>query len=452
MNKERKAGRRCAKTISWIMIVSTLAAIGGQFFVRTHKQPEYTYGKEALKGPGAGMPKTKDTSGNAPVNMPSGFNIPSWKDQPLLPPGNIPQIQMPKIKYTGPNQLHYYEQPEFVKDYFKNLTTNYPRNKYEQNCSYVAATMLLSYYDTYWNPNFIPDQYNNTDLTVLDSLSDKEFDSPGVKDIYEEVWNDCDPMDAPKDSSPDDYKKKYYDHYRDYINRMLEHKNESFVAYLYDKAIETGGLRPEVFPVPLAYLNVIQTIVNKYFSENPKLAGKVTMNYVNYRDLDGSTFEEKQERIVQLGAERLKKGQPIIFSGMLSSGFEHSSLAYDYDEHGRASFMVHLGWKDEATNYFKAYYRYRDIREFCYLDVSPELQTIPNNPRFQVNGTAYSCHDLSSFIHKEKAICYEDETYHAIQSSDRDLRYEKHDFVYISSDTKRCTICGKTISTPSWSN
>lgn len=234
---------------------------------------------------------------------------------------------------------------------------------------------------------------------------------------------------------------------------MLDHQDESFVAYLYEKAIELGSFNPEEYPIPLSFINNIRDVVNQYFSENPKLSGKVTMNYVHYQQLDGSSEDEKREKLEQMAAARLKKGQPIIFGGDTVSGGGHICIAYEYLENSRRRFfMVHMGFKNSGASRVDSYYRFKNFNDFAYLDISPELMTIPNNLRFKVNDTVYSCHDLSSFVRKEQAVPYEDEDFHAILSPDKDVRYEKHSFVNISSDTKRCTICGKTISKPSWSN
>ena len=37
--------------------------------------------------------------------------------------------------------------------------SQYPENEYG-SCSYVAISLLLSYYDAYWSDRFIPDQYD----------------------------------------------------------------------------------------------------------------------------------------------------------------------------------------------------------------------------------------------------------------------------------------------------
>ena len=342
-------------------------------------------------------------------------------------------------------------QPE---DYFSNLTTNYPTNNVG-NCGYVAAAMLLSYYDTYWNPNFIPDQYNNSNLTELDSLDDKTFDSPGVNDIHEDLWVNYQPMTAPDENSPEWYKKKYQENekaaYRDYLDRMLARQDESFVALLYQKAIEAGTLKPSVNPRTGTGIRSIQKIVNLYISQNEQLAGKVTLNFEEYSKMGDDLSEEEQRKIIRNKAiNRLKKGQPLIFGGDTHTGYGHICIAYAYDE-VNDQIIIHTGWPGRENNRHVSTSDFLRFNDFAYLDVFSSLRSVPDNKRFKVGNEAYSCHDLDSFVHKEIAVAYQDEDFHALQCSCGKTKYEKHDFVSIGSGTKKCSKCGKMVSKPEWS-
>lgn len=166
------------RVASWSVIISTLSVLVGQMAKHQHSITPVEH-KLCYAAP------MEEAAEGQPEFDISGFGIIPTK--PTFPTIPGPTITLPTYYYDGPNMVPYYEQPEFVKDYFSNLTTNYPTNNVG-NCGYVAAAMLLSYYDTYWNPNFIPDQYNNSNLTELDSLDDKTFDSPGVNDIHEDLW------------------------------------------------------------------------------------------------------------------------------------------------------------------------------------------------------------------------------------------------------------------------
>ncbi|MEE3426447.1 MAG: hypothetical protein VZR55_00955 [Candidatus Enteromonas sp.] len=432
----------------WGVIASSVAAVCGRFCPKTQNAAPADFAEDRLYGAQA---EVEAPAG--PIADPAGFGIPGigGPSIPIIPPIG-PTLTLPTYYYNGPNVVPYYEQPEFVKDYFRNLQTNFPTNNVG-NCGYVAAAMLLSYYDTYWNPNFIPDQYNNSNLAELDSLDDKTFDSPGVNDIHEDLWVNYQPMTAPDENSPEWYKKQYQENedaaYRDYINRMLARQDESLVALLYQKAIDIGYLKPEISPTLRTTIKSISDIANKYISDNPAIAGKVTMDYKIASSLPGITTGDQRDSLKKLAVKRIQAGQPIIFGGDLHSGNGHICIAYGYVKE-TDSIILHMGYKGSRYQVVSSDY-FTFFNDFAYFDISSELRTIPNNKRFKVGGQTYSCHDLDSFVHKEVAVSYEDEGFHAIQCSCGKLRYEKHTFVSLSSDTKKCTACGKIISKPEWS-
>lgn len=444
----KRINKNTAATLG--VIASAVAAVSGNCCPRSRNTARIDASEEILCGAQAEV-----EAPTGPIADPAGFGIPGigGPNIPINPP-NGPTLNIPTYYYRGPNLVPYYEQPEFVKDYFRNLETNYPTNNVE-NCGYVAAAMLLGYYDTYWNPDFIPDQYNNDDLTELDSLDDKTFDSPGVNDIHEDLWVNYQPMTAPDENSPEWYKKQYQENeeaaYRDYLDRMLARQDESFVALLYQNAIDIGLLDPENKPTLRTTIQKVAATVNNYIANNSTLAGKVIMDYMDLSRVEGNTETRKRNNLRKLAIERLKAGQPIIFGGRSANKVGHICIAYDYIEDGN-KIIIHCGWKggDYSAAVSWSYLYYFD--DFAFLDISPELRTIPYNKRFKVGTKAFSCHDLDSFVHKEVAVPYEDDEYHAIQCSCGEIKYEKHNFISLSSDTKKCTKCGKIISEPNWSN
>ncbi|MBP5091169.1 MAG: hypothetical protein J6328_01225 [Bacilli bacterium] len=413
------------RVASWSVIISTLSILVGQ----TAKHQHGITPVERFEDKLCYAAPTEETAEGQPDIDISGFGfIPTKPTFPTIPG---PTITLPTYYYDGPNMVPYYEQPEFVKDYFSNLTTNYPRNNVG-NCGYVAAAMLLSYYDTYWNPGFIPDQYNNQDMTELDSLGDKVFDSPGVNDIYEVKYGDS-------------YSAKL-----DYLNRMLARQDESFVALLYQKAIDVGTLDPSVDPGTGTCISSIVEFVNLYISENEAIAGKAVLKFEEYRNTGGKNHEEQREILREKAVSRLKKGQPLIFGGDTHTGNGHICIAYAYDE-VNDQIIIHKGWSGRDNNMHVSASDFLNFNDFAYLDVFSSLRSVPDNKRFKVGNKAYSCHDLDSFVHKETAVAYQDEDFHALQCSCGKVKYEKHDFVSIGSNTKKCNKCGKMVSKPEWS-
>ena len=410
------------RVASWSVIISTLSVLVGQMAKHQHSITPVEH-KLCYAAP------TEEAAEGQPEFDISGFGIIPTK--PTFPTIPGPTITLPTYYYDGPNMVPYYDQPEFVKDYFSNLTTNRPRNNVG-NCGYVAAAMLLSYYDTYWNPDFIPDQYNNQDMTELDSLGDKVFDSPGVNDIYEVRYGD---------SNSDKL---------DYLNRMLARQDESFVALLYQKAIDVGTLKPSVDAGTGTFISSIVQFVNLYISENETLAGKAVLKFEAFYDMEESDSDEQHKLLRNRAISRLKKGQPLIFGGDLRKGGGHICIAYAYDE-VNDQIIIHTGWPGRENNRHVSTSDFLRFNDFAYLDVFSSLRSVPDNKRFKVGNEAYSCHDLDSFVHKEIAVAYQDEDFHALQCSCGKTKYEKHDFVSIGSGTKKCSKCGKMVSKPEWS-
>ena len=64
----------------------------------------------------------------------------------------------------------------FSTKYFYNLN-NYCGNNSKGSCGYVALSMILSFYDTYWDDRVIPENYDqNANFQTVAS-----FESPGIR-------------------------------------------------------------------------------------------------------------------------------------------------------------------------------------------------------------------------------------------------------------------------------
>ncbi len=75
----------------------------------------------------------------------------------------------------------------FASMYFSHLKENFPYNTHG-TCSYVAISMLLSFYDTYFNDFIIADDYE-TETKMQNDVIPKDIESPGIKsepleDVY----------------------------------------------------------------------------------------------------------------------------------------------------------------------------------------------------------------------------------------------------------------------------
>ena len=371
----------------------------------------------------------------------------------------------PSTAFTGyaAENSHYYEQPDFVGDYFKNLTEHFPTNNCG-NCGYTAAAMLLCYYDTYWNGHIIPDQFNSAPAKI-DDPSNREYSSPGVYDFAADI--ELDENKKPKKDAPqsewDAYNVYLVDEvYGPYLYEMRkqEHLKDNLISFLYDLALGNNKSQTVLWhfgvkePTTETTPYLVKNLLNLYFSEL-NLSGLIEAKLVEYSDYAGprgTMPEETQRRMLRNAAvKRLRKGQPIIYKGDLltDSGYYdknrayisdsgHAGIAYGYDRECD-HIIGHIGWKGEKeysnTVFEKAF---GDFDSFIYLDVNPEMQFTYVNKRYNVGNYNYICAcDLKPHIHADgdhrAMVDYGDPEYHALQCICGDVEYEEHFFDELAS-------------------
>ena len=364
---------------------------------------------------------------------------------------STPRAPYPYTGYDASN-IDYYEQPKFVVDYFRNLVENLPTNN-SGNCGYTALTMLLSYYDTYWNSGIIPDQYNNPWDTYIDSLYDRDYSSPGVIDIWRPVWTQRNPEPVP---GKPDYEEKVRNAYFTYVyEEMLPLADFNIISKLYEMALNEKPFPniqyPSNFhryplwdfdadPTPGTNLSLLHHLANIYFNEFG-LANKATLEtrgYWNFFDYDD---DDKKRYMLRLEAiERLKRGQPLIIQGVLhkdrveddpystiNTANGHIAIAYAYDERNDA-IIGHMGWKKTDFNEAVLEKMYDTIDGFAYLNVKGDMTFSHPNVRFTgPSGESWCAYDLDTHCHGERAmIPYDDGQYHALQCVCGDVMYERH--------------------------
>lgn len=68
---------------------------------------------------------------------------------------------------------------DFTKLYYRNLKAGYFGYNQYNTCGYVAIGMLLSYYDTFYNDNFIPEKFDKT-VNLVNFEAENYVKSPGT--------------------------------------------------------------------------------------------------------------------------------------------------------------------------------------------------------------------------------------------------------------------------------
>lgn len=385
-----------------------------------------------------------------------------------------PRDPIPYVGF-GAQDVDYYEQPYFVYDYFVNLKEHLPFNN-AGNCGYTGLAMLLSYYDTYWNGDIIPPQYNNHDYAQLSSPKDTSFSSPGVLDYAADLKFPNGEMPEPDSNSKQEYIDKYYDNlrkgYTDYLDYMLARTGDNLISEFYDLALDnTGVWKSKIWDFqanckPAINLDGLRNLVERYFIKyhlggKAELVAKWYTDYTKYPINDSKIAHKLLRRDA---IERLMQGQPLLVQGKLSTksqkddpnasvngGGGHVAVAYGYEK-GSNTIVGHMGWKYTDTTKVSIDEAFATIDGFAYLDVKPNLEFTPWNYRFTTDNKLNAC-ELSSHVHTDHLamIPYDDDEYHALQCVCGDVTYEKHAFTVRSLDpfegighVYECE-CGKTV-------
>lgn len=211
--------------------------------------------------------------------------------------------------------------------YFSNLRTNFGNNSHG-SCSYVALGMLISFYDSYWNDSFIPEDYDVESTSLFTTYPSADFafpsfyaESPGI--LFE-------PSNEVNSLSLDEYLIYTSSHSDIYFQSKLISLSQSYFGK--EKFENTSNPFGMTFGEMLGFLNYYL-----YDYRNFSTA-QVVINSCN----DVSSVRSYV-------INKIKNGIPVILRSESSSLGGHAFIAYDYDE-TNDEIYVHTGWRDENSN------------------------------------------------------------------------------------------------------
>ena len=213
----------------------------------------------------------------------------------------------------------------FAAHYFLQLKNSIPDN-FEGSCSYVAATMLLSFYDTYWNGNVIDNKYEEKGIVTTTLFSAL---SPSTK-----TTSDSDIISATKTKFPDNTTftdANYYEALIDYSETDLQRK---LIKIAVEEHIDGVFEYFSLFP------HEVKSLLEYYlFTERGFSSSDVSVELV----IPGITD------IKQYAIEKVKQGIPVFVSAAESLTSAHSFIIYDYDE-TNDELYCHMGWGANKTH------------------------------------------------------------------------------------------------------
>ena len=226
--------------------------------------------------------------------------------------------------------------------FFYNLTSNFGLNK-EGSCGYVAAGMLLSFYDSYWNDGFILEDYDQ--MGILMPSSYVVSTSPGTK---QEVDWTTKPEYTDYNDFIDDYASECLHLRLLQINRdklgVCDQSSPNQKKYRSTNKPDKGEWEINIYEV--------KEVIQRYFSLLPndensqKIKSNVTIGIsANFDDNEPKTNEAIFAEMI----EKVISGTPVIYFGYSETTDEgHFMIAYDYNE-ATDEICFHTGWNTTTS-------------------------------------------------------------------------------------------------------
>ena len=312
-----------------------------------------------------------------------------------------------QIYNSTPNNSTLYYNQYYSTQYFYNLTHNFGNNLVG-SCGYVAMGMLLSYWDTYWDDNVIPENYDMISLLDSNELN-SNVESPG---IYRE------PSYIPDESYDEYYQSiEQYSSAHFHLN-LIKMGKEVFHQYQFDNQSSPTGMN---------------------FYQSQELLNYYLYNYRGYTPSDVIFNGADDPR--SFAINEIKRGNPVVLCvehENNSSG--HIVIAYDYDLINDEIY-VHPGWGSALTHVTLNSIGYDKYWWAYSLDFNNSHQCSDNykySDGYNLVKTHCSC-ELEvhpEYVHHHIFECkYYDTSYHTLQCRCGvvDASSKQHHSVYASS-------------------
>lgn len=245
-----------------------------------------------------------------------------------------------------------------VTDHFNKLdgTSHCPPNMgntmIEGSCAFVAMSMLLSYYDTYWNDNIVPE-----------TLDWQEGEYNSTTDILTSTFN---ANEEAEQWDPDAFNKNAY---------VQDNKDKFLQCYLIDMCNNLPII--DEFGV-FAYQT--QDILEYYLYDDKSFSrDEITVHL--YR----ANNETEKETMINTAKVLIEDGHPVIFSGFDHTIEEdevgdealdiggHTMIGYDFTtlDDGKYDITVNICWNDGETQNIRSS-DYSWFNSIIWLEINEE--------------------------------------------------------------------------------
>lgn len=342
---------------------------------------------------------------------------------PVIPPANDPDV--------------YVSNEDFLYNYYYHLGNNILENNIGI-CGYTGIAMLLSFFDTYWNDNFIEEKYesNISQLNSSNLYSTNKYQSPGVNNtlsssprissLKNEIINS-----GITDTSSLEFKEALDNAIMQFIIGEIE--KDSFAGKLFSIALENGSITPHYtvdtyYSTPEisdnilseGYLsgigvnnNIMNSVLSDYIEQNEYINEKIYIRTSKIGDVSSNTETEKT-RIRNEIIDLVKEGKPVLMGGNgytdknnngirdtypkqedgtdhpdNEGSFGHVVVAYDYDEENDILYG-NMGWGASSSHRNLDEYFNIQMSDYWSFDIYEDLpQNYTNNYYFTDKNATY---------------------------------------------------------------
>lgn len=319
----------------------------------------------------------------------------------------------------------YVSNEDFLYNYYYHLGSNILQNR-SGICGYTGIAMFLSYFDTYWDDNFIEEKYEST-VTQINSTrlySTLSYQSPGINNTlssspYMDTLKNEIIASGITDESSVEFKEALDNAIMQFIIGEIE--KDSFAGKLFSIALENGSILPHYtvdtyYSTPdisdnilnEGYLsgigvnnNIMNSVLSDYVEQNEFISEKVYIRTSKIGDVYSDNNTEKT-RIRNEIVELVKEGKPVLMGGNGytdsnnnglrddgESSFGHVVVAYDYDEENDILYG-NMGWGSSQSHRNLDEFFNIQMSDYWTFDIYEDLpQTYSNNYYFTDKNAIY---------------------------------------------------------------
>lgn len=304
--------------------------------------------------------------------------------------------------------------PNFLENYYLNLVDNKPNNKFGI-CGYTAISMLLSFYDTYWNDSIIAEKHDAPAIFDGSTFYNNEIESPGVQNdtmpSKMEIVKKIKPSDMTINEfmESEDFNEVYKNAVIAEVNNLIE--NDTFLGKLLSIAIDNGHIDLSNMTYDKAFgvnFKIMNSVINSYIEQNDSISNKITL-FSNKLKSDSPEEKTKlRNEIIFL----INQGKPVIVGGDgfndtnnngildddIDRKYSHVLVAYKYDEQNDIIFG-NMGWSKS--------YNYVNIDEYFNLKIADYYSLKMNSLVKERTNNYYSRTERKFFSAENEAFSYE---------------------------------------------